>query len=77
MTDPRRMTPEEFREAEGLLRQAATTRAPAEASAALDELMRRLLTLHRVLEAEQRITGSGIGTAEPITVNKTYPYANS
>jgi hypothetical protein len=57
MTDPRRMTAEELQEAQGLLRQAATTRASAEASDALDELMRRLLILHRVLEAERRDSG--------------------
>jgi hypothetical protein len=58
MTDPRRMTPKEFEEAAALLRRAVTTPAPAQASDALDELLRRLLVLHRLLEAEQRASTS-------------------
>jgi hypothetical protein len=52
--DPRRMTPEELEEAAALLRRAVMTPAPARASDALDELLRRLLVLHRLLKAEQR-----------------------
>jgi hypothetical protein len=51
------MTPAELTEAGELLRRAVTTPASAAASDALDELLRRLLVLHRVLEAEQRATG--------------------
>jgi hypothetical protein len=50
------MTTEQLEAAVELLSRAATTPAPAAASSALDELLRRLLVLHRVLEAEQRAT---------------------
>jgi hypothetical protein len=59
MGDPRRMTPAELAEAAELLRPAVTTPAPAMASDALDELLRRLLVLHRLLEVELRATGAG------------------
>jgi hypothetical protein len=59
--DPRRMTPEELAAAEALLRRAVMTPAPAAAGDALDELLGRLLVLHRVLEAEQRATGDARG----------------
>jgi hypothetical protein len=59
MGDPRRMTPAQLAEAAELLRRAVTTPAPAMASDALDELLRRLLVLHRLLEAELRATGAG------------------
>ena len=42
---------------EALLRRAVTTPAPAAAGDALDELLRRLLVLHRLLEAELRTSG--------------------
>jgi hypothetical protein len=56
--DPRRMTPEELAAAEALLRRAVMTPAAAKASDALDELLRRLLVLHRLLETEQRASTS-------------------
>ena len=56
--NPRRMTMEELEEAVELLSRAVTAPAPASASDALDELMRRLIVLHRLLEAELRATGS-------------------
>jgi hypothetical protein len=59
--DPHRMTTEELREVEALLRRAVTTPAPAAASDALDELMRRLLVLHRLLEAELRLSSQRLG----------------
>jgi len=55
--DPGGMTTEELREVEALLRRAVTTPAPAAAGDALDELLRRLLVLHRLLEAELRTSG--------------------
>jgi hypothetical protein len=55
------MTPEELQRAAELLRRAVTTPAPAAASDALHELMRRLLALHRMLEAEQRAISPQLG----------------
>jgi hypothetical protein len=52
------MTPEELVAAEALLRRAVTTPASAKASDALDELLRHLLVLRRLLEAEQRASSS-------------------
>jgi hypothetical protein len=59
MGDPRRMTPAQLAEAAELRRRAVRTPAPARASDALDELLRRLLVLYRLLEAELRATGGG------------------
>jgi IS5 family transposase len=60
--DPRRMGPEQLEEAAELLSRAVTTPAPAAASDALDELLGRLLVLHRVLEADSgpRVTPRGV-----------------
>jgi hypothetical protein len=55
MADPRRMTPEEHGEAHALLVRAVTEPDWQAASQALDELMRKLLVVHRLLEAEERL----------------------
>ena len=55
MADPRRMTPEEHGEAHALLVRAVTDPDWQAASQALDELMRKLIVLHRLLEAEERL----------------------
>jgi hypothetical protein len=55
MADPRRMTPEEHGEAHALLVKAVTDPDWQAASQALDELMRKLIVLHRLLEAEERL----------------------
>jgi len=53
--DPGRMTPQEQAEAHELFDRAAAERDWRAARRALDELMRRLLMLHRLLEAEERL----------------------
>jgi hypothetical protein len=55
MADPRRMTPEEHGEAHALLVKAVTEPDWQAANRALDELMRTLMVLHRLLEAEERL----------------------
>jgi hypothetical protein len=55
MTDPRRMTPEEHGEAHALLARAVSDPDWHAASQALDELMRKLIVVHRLLEAEERL----------------------
>jgi hypothetical protein len=55
MADPRRMTPEEHGEAHALLVRAVTDPDRRAASQALDDLMRRLLVVRRLLEAEERL----------------------
>ena len=55
MADPRRMTPEEQGEAHALLSRALTDPDWRAASRALDDLMRKLLVVHRMLEAEERL----------------------
>ena len=55
MADPRRMTPEEHGEAHALLVKAITDPDWQAADKALDELMRKLIVLHRLLEAEERL----------------------
>jgi hypothetical protein len=55
MADPRRMTPEEHGEAHALLVRAITDPDWQAASQALDDLMGRLLVMHRLLEAEERL----------------------
>ena len=56
MADPRRMTPEEHGEAHALLVRAVTDPGIWEAaSQALDDLMGKLVVLHRLLEAEERL----------------------
>jgi hypothetical protein len=53
--DPRRMTPEEHGEAHALLVKAVSDPDWQAARQALDELMRKLLAVHRLLEAEERL----------------------
>ena len=55
MADPRRMTPEELKQAHALLSRAVTDPNWRTASQALDDLMRKLLVVHRLLEAEERL----------------------
>ena len=55
MADPRRMTPEEHGQAHALLVRAVTDPDWQAASQALDELMGKLVVLHRLLEAEERL----------------------
>ena len=52
MADPRRMTPEEHGEAHALLVKAVTDPDRQAANKALEELMRKLVVVHRLLEAE-------------------------
>ena len=55
MADPRRMTPEEREQAYALLTRAVSDPNWRTASQALDDLMRKLLVVHRLLEAEERL----------------------
>jgi len=55
MADPRRMTPAEHGEAHALLVRAVTDPDWQAASQALDDLMRKLVVMHRLLEAEERL----------------------
>jgi len=55
MADPRRMTPEEHGEAQALLVKAVSDPDWQAARQALDDLMRKLLVVHRLLEAEERL----------------------
>jgi hypothetical protein len=54
MADPRRMTPEEHGEVHALLVRAVTD-PDWQASQALDDLMGKLVVMHRLLEAEDRL----------------------
>jgi hypothetical protein len=55
MAGTRRMTPEEQGEAHALLVKAVSDPDERAARQALDELMRKLLVVHRLLEAEERL----------------------
>ena len=55
MADPRRMPPEERKQAHALLTRALSDPNWRTASQALDDLMRKLLVVHRLLEAEERL----------------------
>jgi hypothetical protein len=55
MADPRRMTPEEHGETHTLLVKAVTDPDRQAANKALDDLMRKLVVVHRLLEAEERL----------------------
>jgi hypothetical protein len=57
--NPNRMGLEEQTQAHALLAKAANHPDSGVASHALDELMRRLLVLHRLLEAEERLAPPG------------------
>jgi hypothetical protein len=50
-----RMTPEEQEQAHALLTRAVSDPNWRTASQALDDLMRKLLVVHRLLEAEERL----------------------
>jgi hypothetical protein len=62
MADPGRMTLEEREQADTLLTRALTDPNWRTASQALDDLMRKLLVVHRLLEAGERL-----GQREPPT----------
>jgi hypothetical protein len=53
MADPGRMPPEGRRQAHALLTRALSDPNWRTASQALDDLMRKLLVVHRLLEAEE------------------------
>jgi hypothetical protein len=55
MEDPRRMAPEEREQAHALLARAVSDPDWRTARQALDDLMRKLLVVHRLLEAEERL----------------------
>jgi hypothetical protein len=55
MADPRRMPPEEQKQAHTLLTRALSDPNWRTASQALHDLMRKLLVVHRLLEAEERL----------------------
>jgi hypothetical protein len=55
MADPGRMTPEEQEHVHALLARAVSDPDWRTASQALDELVRKLLLVHRLLEAEERL----------------------
>jgi hypothetical protein len=55
MSDPKRMTPEEHGEAHVLLVKAVSDPDWQAASQALDELLRKLLVVDRLLGAEERL----------------------
>jgi hypothetical protein len=55
MADPGRMTPEERKQAHALPTRALSDPNWRTASQALDDLMRKLLVVHRLLEAEERL----------------------
>jgi hypothetical protein len=55
MADPRRMTGEEHGEAHALLVKAVTDPDWQAASQALDDLMRKLIVIDQLLEAEERL----------------------
>jgi hypothetical protein len=55
MADPGRMASEERKQAHALLTRALSDPNWRTASQALDDLMRKLLVVHRLLEAEERL----------------------
>jgi hypothetical protein len=55
MADPGRMTPEERKQAHALLTRAVSDPDWRTASQALDDLMGKLVVVHRLLEAEERL----------------------
>jgi hypothetical protein len=66
MADPRRMTPEEHGQAHALLVRAVTDPNWQAAGQALDDLMRKLLVLRRLLEAEERLPKREPPTGSPM-----------
>jgi hypothetical protein len=67
MADPRRMTPEEQGEAHTLLVEAVSDPDWQAARQALDELMRKLLVVHRLLEAEERLAPARAASRADVT----------
>ena len=59
MADPRRMTHEERERAQALHTRAVSDPDWRTASRALDDLMRKLLVVHRLSEAEERLAKRG------------------
>ena len=55
MADPRRMTPEEHGEAHALLVKAVSDPDWQAANKALDDLMGKLMVIHRLREAEEHL----------------------
>jgi hypothetical protein len=55
MADPERMTPEERKQAHALLTKAVSDPDWRTVSQALDDLTGKLLVVHRLLEAEERL----------------------
>ena len=55
MADPERMTPEERKQAHALLTRALSDPNWRTANQALDDLMRKLIVVHRLLEAEEHL----------------------
>jgi hypothetical protein len=55
MADPRRMPPEERKQAHALLTRALSDPNWRTVSQALDDLMPKLLVVHRLLQAEERL----------------------
>ena len=55
MADPGRVTPEERKQAHALLTRAVSGSNWRTVSQALDDLMRKLLVIRRLLEAEERL----------------------
>jgi hypothetical protein len=62
MADPHRMTPEEREQAHALLIRALSDPNWRTAGQALDDLMRKLLVVHRLLEAEERLAKARAAT---------------
>ena len=62
MAGPGRMAPEEHGEAHALLVKAVSEPDWQAASQALDDLMRKLLVVHRLLEAEERLANRERGS---------------
>jgi hypothetical protein len=67
MADPRRMTPQEQGEAHTLLVEAVSDPDWQAARQALDELMRKLLVVHRLLEAEERLAPARAASRANVT----------
>jgi hypothetical protein len=61
MADPRRMTPVEHGQAHALLVRAVTDPDWQAASQALDDLIRKLRVVRRLLEAEERLPKRAAG----------------
>jgi hypothetical protein len=71
MADPGRMTSEERKQAHALLTRVLSDPNWRTAGQALDDLMRKLLVIHRLLEAEERLARRkpGVVLAQPVADN--------